>query len=197
MEGQVLKWSWILSPPRECGGRQGIFEEMESRYETFWCRGRKIWGNPLRPKPQPLFLFFFPLWNLMLFGIYSPACSWKVIFLPRVRGRLCSVSFFFQVISLGCACKTALPNQTQFCYWPLERITLPLLWERQTETERGGRQFPSLLDAPDCIWCQETQKLWCSREWRWQERLPSLEDGRAERRNPLVSLMTSLSYSMK
>lgn len=38
------------------------------------------------------------------------------------------------------------------------------------EIERVGRQLPSpWLDAPDCIWCQEMQKQWCSLEGRWQE----------------------------
>lgn len=47
---------------------------------------------------------------------------------------------------------------------------------------------------PDCIWHQDKQTPSFSHEATWQEKLLSCEDGRAERRIPLQSWTTSLSY---
>lgn len=113
-----------------------------------------------------------------------------------MRGELCLASYFLQAVSLGCVCDTVLPNGTQFCQRPPEtRIILPLLWERDRERqEEVGDNIPLLWAMPLLHPMPKMQKLGCSLEGRWQERVSS-EDGRAER-TPLGSSTTSLSYSI-
>lgn len=139
----------------------------------------------------------------MLFGVYSTTYPWKTISFHRTRGAFWFVSFPSDRMSFRWVCDTILANGTQGNY------SIGLLkgyfppWhgreerERISQYHRYGRQYPcSLWDAPTCIWCKECWSHDTALTGDDRTYYHHAEDGRAERRNPLGSLMIYLRYSI-